>query len=260
MVWRNKQPRAIAGFTLIELLVVISIISLLSSVVFASLNDAREKAHVSTLMQWSQSIKSVLGTDILFELEFDDPNDIFRDTVAGNDPSNSRITYFEDGLFEGSIDATPSNDGITYIQGFPDKKEGTIELVFNLQVLNSGKNGLLKFDNSQPSIQIDKTQPTLEVYWNGATGMRGPVQNRTNGYRITSKRWYHVVFTWTSDYRETGVGRYKLYVDGQLVEESSFTPGPYSSGFNSLGQSSGFSSTNFMGYIDRVRLYSVYLD
>lgn len=34
------------GFTLIELLVVIAIISLLSSVVMASLNDSREKARI----------------------------------------------------------------------------------------------------------------------------------------------------------------------------------------------------------------------
>lgn len=40
----NGQPGT-KGFTLIELLVVVAIISLLSSVVFASLNTAREKAR-----------------------------------------------------------------------------------------------------------------------------------------------------------------------------------------------------------------------
>lgn len=41
-----------SGFTLIELLVVISIISLLSSVVLASLQDARTKAQVTAFKQY----------------------------------------------------------------------------------------------------------------------------------------------------------------------------------------------------------------
>lgn len=44
---RLRQTKNNRGFTLIELLVVISIIGLLSSVVFSSVNSAREKARIA---------------------------------------------------------------------------------------------------------------------------------------------------------------------------------------------------------------------
>lgn len=46
----RKKYTSAAGFTLVELLVVISIISLLSSVVFASVNSARAKARWARMM------------------------------------------------------------------------------------------------------------------------------------------------------------------------------------------------------------------
>jgi len=52
--WQKKNK----GFTLIELLVVISIISLLSTVVMASLQSARTKAQEAAIRQDLQSIKT----------------------------------------------------------------------------------------------------------------------------------------------------------------------------------------------------------
>lgn len=60
-----KPPR---GFTLIELLVVISIISLLSSVVFASVNSSRAKARDATRLAEVRQLVTVL------QLYFNDNN------------------------------------------------------------------------------------------------------------------------------------------------------------------------------------------
>lgn len=53
-------PRPQTGFTLIELLVVIAIIGILSAVVLASLNDARDAARQSAVIQQTESLAKLL--------------------------------------------------------------------------------------------------------------------------------------------------------------------------------------------------------
>ncbi len=57
MIFKNSTRK---GFTLIELLVVVAIISLLSSVVFASLNSARVKARDAKRLESLHEIRTAL--------------------------------------------------------------------------------------------------------------------------------------------------------------------------------------------------------
>lgn len=68
MHFQNRK----SGFTLIELLVVIAIISLLSTVVFASVNTSREKARIAAGKQLDASIAQTLGDRLVGQWLFDD--------------------------------------------------------------------------------------------------------------------------------------------------------------------------------------------
>jgi prepilin-type N-terminal cleavage/methylation domain-containing protein len=56
----NKKAKNNRGFTLIELLVVVAIISLLSSIVFASLNSARKRTKDTALRQGVREFETLL--------------------------------------------------------------------------------------------------------------------------------------------------------------------------------------------------------
>ncbi|OHB18655.1 MAG: hypothetical protein A2749_01165 [Parcubacteria group bacterium RIFCSPHIGHO2_01_FULL_45_26] len=104
---RNK------GFTLIELLVVIAIIGILSSVVLASLNNAREKARDA------RRISDIKNVQLAMELNADDNNGNYAASLAAlvpdyisvvpTDPLNSAAYNFASETTEYHVGTTLEN-------------------------------------------------------------------------------------------------------------------------------------------------------
>ncbi len=69
----NKAGINQKGFTLIELLVVIAIIGVLAAIVLTSLNEARQKAYISKLIQDINAVQNALELYYQYHGDYPDP-------------------------------------------------------------------------------------------------------------------------------------------------------------------------------------------
>jgi len=100
------------GFTLIELLVVIAIIGILSSVVLASLNTAREKGANAARMSDVKSLETAM------ELYYDDHGTYPQVNNAGTGYAISNLSsYLVSGGYIPSIPDQLISDGDSYVWG-----------------------------------------------------------------------------------------------------------------------------------------------
>ena len=104
MVKSNK------AFTLVELLVAITIIGLLSTIVFVSLSGVRDKARITKGLYFAKQLETNLGADLIGRWSFDEGsgNTAYDSSGYGNDGAISGASWK---CVADDLDNTPSGKG-----------------------------------------------------------------------------------------------------------------------------------------------------
>ena len=233
-----------SGFTLIELLMVVSIVGMLSSIILASLNNARENARIAAAMQYDATVKHSIGDQMVGEWTFDD---------AGSGTALDTSGFGNNGSFVGTAPVATAGYNGRSAYSF---NNGGILTAFNFSTLNTKNwtisSWILSSNNGGGSSWIFGAAAGSNFLWGKGTGnsLRAVINGFLNwdvipGTAVFDGRWHNVIL-------ENANNIAKIYVDGKLVATTA-------AGTPSLTYAmtiGGISGQFWSGKLDDLRIYT----
>lgn len=244
-----------AGFTLIELLVVISIIALLSSIGFASVNSARDKARVAAGKNFYAQLDHVLGATAAGGWSFEEGSGASaRDSLGeGNNGTITGAVWRTAGQCGLGFGGCLYFDGGDYVQiphALSVSISGgvTVSAWVYLDQLTQQFIVVKGAGTSSYNYKLE-IKPSPQVFqW--VISMDGSQRIAMDSKTPIVGRWYHVAGTYNGS-------QLKLFVDGQSVAVTAYTGTPaQNTDPVYIGRYQGNNSYDFYGMIDEVRIYS----
>ena len=179
-----KSDNKTTGFTLIELLVVIAIIGILSSVVIASLNSAREKGKVATIKSTLKQLYNqaainqvTKGSFIGSNISYDDLTctGLKEDGSPGDFNTGNLAKIAQPLIDQGVVVKCFSFDGTPYGSPYTGdiyQRFGATALIYDageLKAWSVDENGVVKWDTH--GVEIDGTNRTTDrtMAWKDST-------------------------------------------------------------------------------------------
>jgi prepilin-type N-terminal cleavage/methylation domain-containing protein len=241
------SSRKKSGFTVVELLLVLAIIGLLASIVLVSMRNAREKAQVANILQYSATIKHALGYELRAEWKFENN---LNDTSGNNN----------NGILSGSI--TYENNSVSPELGKAGVLNGSSYAnVTNSPTLDVSANNSVTIEGwvkpaggdttwylyyRQSGYYLMFNAGVLRLYLSGVIiPDDGGADNYLNcsPFSFTDGVWKHIVGTYNGS-------RAAIYVDGEEVCSSD------ASGATLAGNVINRLGWSFTGSIDEVKIYA----